>query len=698
MSEGRGTPTAIRLLILTGSRDQAEIVEASLRNGGLAVHCTRISNMGALEETLQSQHDDLLLCCAFDPAIDPHRTLETVAEQQRDLPVLLLSAADTDPVGLLQAMREGARDLIDKGDLEHLQLVVTREIGDLQRRRELAALRQRLQESEQRCRDLIEGSREAIAFFQDGMHVHVNPAYLQLFGFQSRAEVEDLPLLDIVGKSHHKALRAALKELEADPGRRSVTLDATCRCQDGATTTLTLRISKADMEGEPGLQLIVRNNGLSPQALEQKLPQLSRTDADTQLPSRPFFLSQIALWLGAPAENADVRALLYLAIDDFSKLHSKLGIQRSDQLVRDIADRIRATLGPLELLSRFSDSTFALLCRRPTPEALLGLGESLTAVVAAMPSPDREQVPEVTLSIGIAYLGDSHASAQELLNQACNACETAQERGGNQVRSPALPQSGMGTKDARILEMLDRALHHDRFRLVYQPIVSLQGDSRENYAVMVRMLDEHDEELLPEVFIGPAERHGKMAEIDRWVIRHAIAALSALRQQGHKINFFIILSDAAILDKNLLLWVCDCLREHDARGGWLTFQIREQHARDSLPAVLKLIDGLKKIKCQIALDHFGLLPGPDDLLDQLEVDYVKLAPSLVQEINSSQQKQDELSHLNEMIVRHKVRTIATAVEDANSLAVLWTVGIAYIQGHFLQEPSPIIEHGTQQSV
>jgi len=555
MREGRDTPTAIRLLILSSSRDRTEIIEASLRNGGLAVHCTRIPNMDALEESLRSQGGDLLLCCAFDPTINLHRTLETASEQgQDDLPVLVLFDADADPAELLRAMHEGVRDLIDKDDLERLRLVVDREIGDLQRRRELATLRLRLQESEQRCQDLIEGSREAIAFFQDGMHVQVNPAYLQMLGFQNRADVEDLSLLDIVDKAHHKAVRAALKELEAAPEHHSVTLNATCRRQDGSAAAFGLSISKGSIEGEPSLQLILRDKGPSARDLEQKIQQRSYADTDTARLNPPPF--------------------------------------------------------------------------------------------------------------------------QEI--------------------SPALSQPEKASKDAGILELLDKALHHDRFLLVYQPIVSLQGDSQENYAVMVRMLDEHNEELLPKVFISLAEQHGKMVEIDHWVIRHAIAALSALRQQGNKINFFIILSDAILLDDSLIPLVCDCLREYDARGNWLTFQIHEQCARDNLQAVVDLIDRLKKIKCQIALDHFGLLPKPDVLLDRLNVDYVKLDPSFVRKINNNQQKQDELNGLNEMAVRHKVRMIATAVENADSLAVLWTVGIAYIQGGFLQKPSSTIEYGGQQ--
>jgi EAL domain-containing protein (putative c-di-GMP-specific phosphodiesterase class I) len=78
------------------------------------------------------------------------------------------------------------------------------------------------------------------------------------------------------------------------------------------------------------------------------------------------------------------------------------------------------------------------------------------------------------------------------------------------------------------------------------------------------------------------------------------------------------------------------------------------------------------------------------------VDFVKLAPSFVRDIHKNQQKQDELNALNERVTALGVKTIATAVENASSLTVLWTIGVGYLQGYFLQEPSETIEYGTQE--
>lgn len=697
-----GAPTAIRLLILSTSLDRTEKITTSLRNGGLAVHGTRLSDQEKLEDKLQSGSFDIVLCCAFEEPIDLRTTLDALTDTEKDLPLLVMSDAQGDSEQLLQAMREGARDLVDAGDMEHLQLVVAREFDDLQNRRKLSLLSQRVKETEQRCMGLIESSREAIAFIQDGMHVHVNPAYLELFGVKDAEEIEDLPLLDMIDKAEHKKLRSSLKNLETDSDQRSLTLDTVIRQQNGDTADAGVYLAKASMDGEPCLQVIIRSKRQSARDMEKKLRRLSRLDTDTKLPNRQYFMTQLDHWVDAAEEDREMRALVYLSLDDYGGLKRSLGVGRIDELVKTIAQQFRTLIDKSDLLARFSDSAFSMLCRRPSATEIEQLAETLRQTVEGVDFPDAHP----TCSIGIALLTDPHPDSHDLVNEAYKSSENAREQGGNRIdlyineptKQPVTNNDNTvaDAQDGKVLHQIESALEKGLFQLAFQPIVSLQGDTRENYAVLVRMLGDDEEELLPEFFFKQAAQYGKMVEIDHWIVRNAISALSEQRREGRKVNLFLSLSEASINDKDTLLWVCDCLREFDARGGWLTFQIREKHIRDNEKAVRKLIDGLKKIKCQIAIDHFGLLPKPESVLNRTGADFVKLAPSFVRELNNNQEKQDELNTLNEMILSHGMKTVATSVEDANSLTVLWTVGIGYIQGYFLQEPSETIEYAAQQ--
>jgi EAL domain-containing protein (putative c-di-GMP-specific phosphodiesterase class I) len=142
----------------------------------------------------------------------------------------------------------------------------------------------------------------------------------------------------------------------------------------------------------------------------------------------------------------------------------------------------------------------------------------------------------------------------------------------------------------------------------------------------------------------------------------------------------------------LLLWICDCLREFEARGSWLVFQIQERDARERIEELSKLVDGLKKIKCRISIDHFGLFPGADKLLEELPVDFIQFDQKLVDGLAEAQEKQDKLNELNRQIQASNIKTIASGVDESNSLTVLWSIGVNYIRGYFIQEPSPNINY------
>ena len=246
------------------------------------------------------------------------------------------------------------------------------------------------------------------------------------------------------------------------------------------------------------------------------------------------------------------------------------------------------------------------------------------------------------------------------------------------------------------MRLIDNALANDGFRLKFQPIVSLQGDTRENYSVYLRLIDEEGKELEPDTFLSPAQDARRLAEIDRWVVRNAIRELASHRRDGNKIVFNIILSRAGLEDESMLLWICDCLREFRAKGSWLVFQFRETDLRAALQPARELIIGLKKINCRIAVNNYTGSENMDALLKHLDVDIVKLSPEFMRDLATNAQQQERMQTVNRRLQEAGYRTVASSVEDAGSLAILWNIGVNYIQGYFLQEPSSTITFEAEQ--
>ncbi len=703
---------SINLLIVDESPNDAEEYANTLRNTGIAVHSKRVEREDKLIEAIDHGAVDIILYTSGTANISPAHAMSICSTRLPNTPLIIIYPEDQDPEPLLEAMRKGARDVVSKEDREHLQIVVSRELSDLQIRRELEQTKRRLDESEQRCSTLVESSRDAIAYVHEGMYVHANKAYLDMFGYVEMDDIEGLPILDMIAPNELKKFKEFLRSVDENSG--TTTLDTSCQSSDEKIFKAQLEFSPASVDGEPCTQIIIRDQSLDNE-LEEKIQLLANQDTQTGLYNRRYLMDQLSEITSGEDKNRHDHSLLYIQIDGFQKLRSEAGIINSDKLLKKFASTLSETISEADLLSRFGDHTFVIL----SPKSELLEAEPFAEIIRSTMEKHEFQLDgqnySLTCSIGISYQTPENRSNQELINQAYNACEAAREEGGNLFLSyneqemqqhygneesdSEAPDSVIDKKQkttegdhSKIDHLIKNALENDKFRVVYQPIVSLQGDTREHYAVLTRIIDENNNDILPAEFIGRASQLNLMSKIDRWVIKHAIHELSHHRNQGHKTKFFINISENGIQDESLLLWICDCLRELNAKGAWIIFQFHEEDIRAHTQDAKKLIEGLKKIRCQIAVDRFGLKPKNELMLKHMPIDYVKLDPSLTSGLCQSEEKQNQLGELNQSVHNFNIKTIAMGVEDANSLAVLWTVGVNYIQGYFMQKPTETITY------
>jgi diguanylate cyclase (GGDEF)-like protein/PAS domain S-box-containing protein len=608
-------------------------------------------------------------------------------------------------------MRDGARDVVSSEDMDHLQIVVTRELSDLTTRRELAQTKKRLDESEQRCNILVDSSRDAIAYVHEGMYILANKAYLDMFGYVEMEDIEGLPILDMIAPKELQKFKKVLRSL--DDNTETKTIETSCQSSDEKIFKAQLEFSPASIDGEPCTQIVIRDQSLDNE-LEEKIQLLANQDAQTGLYNRRYLIDQLNEISSTSSKDRHDHSIHYIQIDEFKKIRSEVGVINSDKLIKKVAATLSQAIDEDDLLARFSDHAFVILSQKSKLLEAEPFAELVRSRVEKNDFAVEGNEIDLTCSIGISYLSSNNISTQELINQAFSACETAREEGGNIFLSyneeemqqhygdessdsdtpEQAPEREPETKidHSRIDGLIKNALKNDMFRVVYQPIVSLQGDTREHYAVLTRIKDEGNDDIMPGEFIARAKQLNLMSEIDRWVIKHAINELAYHRSQGHKTKFFIHISESGIQDESLLLWICDCLRDSNAKGAWIIFQFHEEDVRAHTQDAKKLISGLKKIRCQIAIDQFGLKPKNELMLKHLPIDYIKLDASLAKGLCQSQDQQDKLGEINKSVQDFNVKTIAMGVEDANSLAVLWTVGVNYIQGYFMQKPTETITY------
>jgi EAL domain-containing protein (putative c-di-GMP-specific phosphodiesterase class I) len=183
-----------------------------------------------------------------------------------------------------------------------------------------------------------------------------------------------------------------------------------------------------------------------------------------------------------------------------------------------------------------------------------------------------------------------------------------------------------------------------------------------------------------------AERNDLMKNIDRWVIG-ASMSFCAARKPG---RIFVRLSKDSLLDGSLSAWLQHQLKAIRIEAQRICFQITEETATQYLSQTKDLVGTLRKLGFQCALEHFGSGRDPLALLNALPVQFIKVDGSLMQGLATNNDLQQKVKDYVASAKKKKIETIAERVEDANTMAVLWQLGIEFIQGYFVNAPEEVV--------
>ncbi len=643
------TDQTLRLLIVEESRNDAESLANILRNAGQASRLSYAEDQEDIETCLDRQLPDLVLCATGLEAVSLGDVALLLQQRQLGIPLIAIGESG-DEASIVAAMRLGAADLCSYDQPEHLQLVVKREMSQLKACQNAQNFELKFQESEKRARMLMESSRDAIAYVHEGMHIFANSSYLEMFGFESLDEIEGTPILDMVAPEVHAEFKEFLRNYSTGDGQEGK-LETHGLLPDGKKFDAEMEFNPASIDGEPCTQIIIRNQTNSNRELEQKLKYLSKQDVLTGLFNRQYFMEELELAVTDAISGSSSAGILYLLVDNFKDVKDKVGIGIADVVIRDIAEVLREHTSDGDIVARFGDHSFTILHRDCDPDSIQALGETLRQAVENHIADVEEQSITTTCSIGMSIVAESTPSAHEVISRADLACEVARSSGGNKIHlhNPVVDEKIGKERDQQMYALIKDALERNQFQLLYQPIVSLQGDEGEKYEVLVRMLNDEGDHILPSQFLPIAEQTGQMAEIDRWVINHAVQVLAEHRARGADTQFFIKICAATLLDDGLVPCIQQCISEHRLPGDSLIFEIAEKHAAQHLKQAKNLVKTLQELHCKSALEHFGASPNSFQLLKHLPVDFLKIDGSFIHNLATDNNNQA----LVKSILRHR---------------------------------------------
>ena len=676
---------AVPMIVMTRSQDHVEAVNSTLRNAGHPAHCTWISDIRDLSDALTQINPELLVCFVEEQGIDLATIMKLRNQFGPEVPVLIARTRIDEEI-IADAMRAGAQDVVSLANRNRLQSVVTRELRAFRLERALNATLSSAREYKQQLQTFLAGSADAIAHVADGIVVDANPAWLELFGISEPDALIGQPLMDLFDADTHAALKGAL--VASRQGKWSDhTLRVNAQLSDGSVLALELTLERAEFDGEPCVRVCVPVRKDGGDEIAERLQDAVRTDPSTGFLHRKYFLDEARARIAHPVKGG-VRYVAYIKPDKFGSIQGDIGILASEDFLVAFSALLRDQLQPKDLAGRFGGNSFALLIERGNARDVEAWAEHIVKKIGAETFHVADKTLSATCTVGLGMLPATNPDLGSAISDAAAANRRGRDQGGGQfyVVDKSDTDTRVQAYDKIWVKHIKSALMENRFRLVQQPIASLQGDDRGMFDVLVRMLDEQGKEVLPSEFMQAAERNDLLKNIDRWVIGASMSFCAARKPNC----IFVRLSKDTAVDKSLSVWLGNQLKASKIDPARICFQVTEETAAQYVVQTRELTQTLKSMGFRLALEHLGAGRDPVQLIQSLAVDFVKIDGSLMQGLASNPILQQKVKGLVDAAKRKKIETIAERVEDANTMAVLWQLGIEFIQGYFVNTPEEVV--------
>ncbi|MDA0425104.1 putative bifunctional diguanylate cyclase/phosphodiesterase [Stutzerimonas frequens] len=419
---------------------------------------------------------------------------------------------------------------------------------------------------------------------------------------------------------------------------------------------------------------------------EHQLNAMTHYDPLTNLFNGRAFTEMVTQVLAVRAERQAL-AVLVVDLDNFKRINDSLGHRSGDLALQQAAQRIRAVLGQHDMLARFSGDEFCVLTLGAWEHAQATAERILDQLRPPFVLGDTQL--RLTASIGISQYPEDGLNFDALFRHAGLAVGQCKASGRNRSLrfNPALELRAQ--EDLSLEQDLRRALNENLLSVHYQPIVDGRSGRPVSLEALVRWQHPQQGFISPERFVGLAEQHGFVAELDTWVARRACADLAGLLEEGHDLRMAVNCSALNLSNPQMPAVVARILERTGLEPARLTVEVTENALMNSLGAAIRTLDAVRELGVKVSIDDFGSGYSSLAYLRQLPVDTLKVDRAFVREI--AEQANDRAITAAIIAMAHKLglKVVAEGVEEAVQLDYLRENGCDFIQGYYYSRPLPL---------
>ena len=440
-------------------------------------------------------------------------------------------------------------------------------------------------------------------------------------------------------------------------------------------------------DGQPQYAITQVQDVTERRQAREELAHQALHDPLTDLPNRALFLDRLRVALARAGRRPSSVGVLFLDLDRFKVINDSLGHDAGDQLLIAMAERLQATLRPMDTAARFGGDEFVILCEDLVAEAeAIGIADRVCAAVAEPVLVGDAEV-HVTTSIGIALTDDADMPPEDLVRDADAAMYRAKERGKNRYEVFDSDMRARAVARLSVETALRRAIERDELVVHYQPTVSLDTGRIVGAEALVRWRHPDRGVVGPAEFIGLAEETGLIVPIGEWVLRRA--CLDAADWPTRRV--WVNLSGRQLSQSNFVDMVTDVLADTGTPSAALRLEISERVLMDDADETVKVLERLRATGIGIGVDDFGTGYSSLARLKQFPVDSVKIDRSFVDGLGRDPEDSAIVTAVVSMAHALGLTAMAEGVETPDQLAELRALGCELGQGYLFGRPLPADE-------
>ncbi|MGX9938967.1 putative bifunctional diguanylate cyclase/phosphodiesterase [Acinetobacter pseudolwoffii] len=536
---------------------------------------------------------------------------------------------------------------------------------------------------------VLEQAAEGIFILNPELYyIDVNPHYEYLSGYD-REQIIGKFLFDIAAqnkaeqRSSHASIIKQLQKIGSYDG------EVQAKFLSGKQSTLWLHINAVtDDEGRITHYVGIVSDLTERKLQEQRLSYLENYDTLTDLPNRFYYNYQLHQYLVSQKDSIQQMAVIRLNIDRFRPLNEYLSNNGGDELLRQVAQRLRMTNAEALFVAHLNGDDFAIIYEishiRPSVQ------HHCERIAQAFSAPFNiyGQDYVITLSMGVAFYPDHGRQLDYLNNCAEQALNEAKNLGGNTIHFYSSQNEGLQEQGIFLERDLRKAIQNNELIVYYQPKINFSDQSIYGFEALIRWNHPEKGIIPPGLFIPLAEQTSLISDIGRLVIQQTAKQIRQWNDLGFNHICVSVNIVAQQLRRGQLLDDLDqAIDDNQISGTSLELEITESSLIENSETVKNLLNEIKQRQIHIALDDFGTGYSSLSYLADFPIDTLKIDRSFVSKIGENKQE----AIVSAMVAMGKamgMTVVAEGIETIEQLEYLRDLDCDIAQGYLFSKPLP----------